>query len=251
MWPIFAALVKAKASLKPEWEIMIPLRDRYDEKFDILEKLLISIPRDRRHQAITQLVSKSLSKVSNGLTLLPCFPSAELTQFILDNIDTCSFRSPKEIIEWITDVAEDSAVVKETLDNYLATQKESAIKLTITETLIPNTYDDLNDIHRLQLETAGIRYGAEEFPLYERIPFFASDKDMATSEDDLDFAQQLKIVTLSDDKEVLYDAFLYLVDNGTIFKAGTTDVVASISQGSINCKDKSLLTELKNALGRI
>lgn len=45
-----------------------------------------------------------------------------------------------------------------------------------------------------------------------------------------------------------YDAYTYAGDSGTIFKAGTTTVVAEIVQGGIECKNEALGDALNAAL---
>jgi hypothetical protein len=249
LWPILTALVKDNVSIKPEWEEMLPMESRNDEKFEIVQSIINLIPADRRTQVIAKRVSESLSKATTGLNLLPLYPSAELTQVILNNIDKCSFLSPKEIIKRISEVAEDSPEVRSTLDTYNAQQNSTAITLKIIKTLKPASYNDLTKTHKKQLKKSGELYGAEEYPLDERIAFFASDSEQAQDEGDLDFADQLTIHLIGDEKgNHLYDAFLYMTESGTIFKAKKTDFVATISQGGLSCKDSDLKKSLLNIL---
>jgi hypothetical protein len=249
LWPILSALIKGNVPIKPEWEGMLPIESRNDEKFEIVKGALALLPEARRTQAITMQVSRSFDKAVAGLHLLYIYPSSELTELILNNIDKSKALSPKEIIKRISEVAGDSPSVRSALDAYNAQQNSTAITLKIIKTLTPYNYDDLTKIHKKQLEKSGKLYGAEEYPLDERIPFFASDSEQAKDESDLNFAKQLTIHIIVDEKgNHLYDAFLYMTESGTIFKAKKIEVIATIEQGSLSCTDSALKKSLLNVL---
>jgi hypothetical protein len=56
-------------------------------------------------------------------------------------------------------------------------------------------------------------------------------------------------VRIADAKgKLAYDAWLHLIDAGTIFRAGTTDVAAEIVQDGLECGDRALRTALAAAL---
>jgi hypothetical protein len=57
-----------------------------------------------------------------------------------------------------------------------------------------------------------------------------------------------ELILLVDDKgKPAYDAWLYMGDSGSIFKAGTTKRIAEIIQGSLECKPLTLHLALKDA----
>lgn len=51
-----------------------------------------------------------------------------------------------------------------------------------------------------------------------------------------------------DEDVVVYEAWFYQVDSGTIFKAGTTEIVAEIIQSGLECDDEELEKELGMAM---
>ena len=49
-------------------------------------------------------------------------------------------------------------------------------------------------------------------------------------------------------KKPAYDAWLYMADSGTVFRAGTTEVVADVIQFGVECADKPLGLALSGVL---
>jgi hypothetical protein len=53
------------------------------------------------------------------------------------------------------------------------------------------------------------------------------------------------------DGRVAYAVWIYLTDNATIFRAGTTEIVGGASQGGIECGELGLREALLRAKSRV
>ncbi len=118
-------------------------------------------------------------------------------------------------------------------------------KLTCGRCLKPMALDELTPTQQAQLAAAGKLYDGRDLPAADRISVEGSDETGF----DQSFRGFLELCELLDGAGTpAYDAVLYMVDSGTIFRAGTTDVVAQIVQCGIECADPSLEKELEVAL---
>ena len=104
----------------------------------------------------------------------------------------------------------------------------------------PTHVDDLNAIEREQLAYAGMLWDGEDKTATERL----SDSP-DTEGCFLGFVDFWDVVD-TQTEEVLYHACLLMVDSGTIFRAGTTEVVAEVIQMYL---DHAIDPQLHNALG--
>jgi hypothetical protein len=99
---------------------------------------------------------------------------------------------------------------------------------------------ELSPIEREQLRAAGRLYDGEDL-----------DAEARLTEDDQDEAGFRGFCTLwrvVDGDEVRFDAWLYQVDSGTFFRAGTTEVVAEVVQFGLECTDPQVRRELGPAM---
>ena len=104
----------------------------------------------------------------------------------------------------------------------------------------PRSLDDLTPLEQAQLAVAGERYDGEALPAAARIPHADGDDDVMLS--------SLTVVDLHDASgEVRYVAWTYCVDAGTVFAAGTTDVLAEVIQFGLSCPDPALAAALSAA----
>ncbi|GAB3824353.1 hypothetical protein ACFPIJ_63245 [Dactylosporangium cerinum] len=98
----------------------------------------------------------------------------------------------------------------------------------------------LSPIEREQLRAAGRLYDGEDL-----------DAEARLADDDHDEASFRGFCTLwrvVDGAEARFDAWLYQVDSGTIFRAGTTEVVAEVIQFGLECADPEVRRELGPAM---
>lgn len=104
----------------------------------------------------------------------------------------------------------------------------------------PLSLADLSPLEQAQLAVAGERYDGEELPAAARIPHADGDDDVMLS--------SLTVTELHDAGGALrYVAWTYCVDSGTVFAAGSTDVVAEIIQFGLTCPDPELAAALDAA----
>ncbi len=98
----------------------------------------------------------------------------------------------------------------------------------------------LSPIEREQLRAAGRLYDGEDLDAEARL---ADDDQEETS-----FRGFCTLWRVVDGDEPRYDAWLYQVDSGTFFRAGTTEVVAEVIQFGLECDDAEVSRELGPAM---
>src|SRR3569832_1525369 len=102
---------------------------------------------------------------------------------------------------------------------------------------------DLTDLQRAQLAVVGkLYFGEGELP---QIAEDDSDGDPMETRTLL----SCEVWRVVDDGRHLFDAWLYIGDSGTIFKAGTTNKVAENNQNHLEFDDDAVGAVLKSALG--
>jgi hypothetical protein len=101
--------------------------------------------------------------------------------------------------------------------------------------------DQLAEVQQQQLAAAGKRYDGNDLPAGARL---AGDPDT----DEGSFGGFVALWKGVDGDAHLYDVWLYNVDSGTIFRAGTTEVVAEVIQFGLECSDEAIAAELGPAL---
>ncbi|WP_238019761.1 hypothetical protein KZZ52_11710 [Dactylosporangium sp. AC04546] len=99
---------------------------------------------------------------------------------------------------------------------------------------------NLTPIQRDQLRAAGKLYDGEELDAAARLV-----NDPHDERSFLGFCNLWRVVDGTEDR---YDAWLYQVDSGTIFRAGTTEVAAEIIQFGLETRDPAVRAELGPAL---
>jgi hypothetical protein len=99
--------------------------------------------------------------------------------------------------------------------------------------------DELTPLQQTQLVAAGKRYDGGNYSAAERLSFEGSDAHPGGQKQSFKgFLEIREIVDTSG--QPAYDAFLYMVDSGTIFRAGTTEEVADVIQCGLECDDEAL-----------
>jgi hypothetical protein len=108
----------------------------------------------------------------------------------------------------------------------------------------PGHGDELSDVERAQLEAAGERYDGDALPAEARLSPPGGDWDEEAS-----FHGFVSVWDLVDDTgSVRYTAWFYRVDSGTIFRAGTTEVVAEVIQCGLESEDETLAADVLEAV---
>lgn len=103
--------------------------------------------------------------------------------------------------------------------------------------------DGLTPIERDQLRVAGKLYDGEDLAVEVRLVPVAPDDYMEGS-----FGDSCTLWRVVDGDAVRYDAWFYMGDAGTLFRAGTSDDVACVIQGGLQCDDPAVRTRLGAAM---
>lgn len=119
-------------------------------------------------------------------------------------------------------------------------------ELRVATVLDPVTLDALDDVRRRQLEISSRLYSGSEEPV--EVILGRGDDD----EDERIHPGFLELRTIvGPDGAPRYDAWLYMVDSGTIFEAGTETVVAEVIQFGVETDDDALARALEPLLGKL
>ncbi len=102
----------------------------------------------------------------------------------------------------------------------------------------------LDDAAKAQLHEAGRRYDGNDLPAEARIGNGDDDEDEESGK----LFRVTRWSIVSEDGATRYDAWLYQVDSGTIFAAGSANVVAEIVQFGLECTDPAVLAAIEPAL---
>jgi hypothetical protein len=108
----------------------------------------------------------------------------------------------------------------------------------------PESAEDLSPIQRQQLERAGKLYDGNALSAEERL---SPDREPGDGEDEGGFHGMLEIWDVEENGEHAYDAFLYMVDSGTVFRRGSLDVVAERIQVYFEAPDADFASYLQEA----
>lgn len=227
-WPFLKALDLAQVPFKQEWEALLPTFPRSDDKSAdadykraLYMKLVRGIPQERRGKAII----KSLGFSDNfgamtGTALLADFPSPELANYIVSKFRTMDVPA-RPIIAKLKELGFDPK-----------TGSKIPLELVVKKARTVSALGELSAGEKKQLEAARKLYDGAETPAK-------------------DYLETLEIRNVIDKKtkKPAFDVLLYMVDAGTVFKAGTTTAVASIAQGSLDCADLDLRESLGDVVG--
>lgn len=127
------------------------------------------------------------------------------------------------------------------------TQAKSDIPATATLRFVncrrPRDVAALSDLEKEQLVVAGKRYDGEALPVEARLA--EPGGEWGEEESFYAFVSLWDVVDETD--TVRCTAWFYQVDSGTLFAAGTTDVVAEVIQCGLECSDDALSSQLIEA----
>ncbi|MEU8513719.1 hypothetical protein AB0C76_19315 [Kitasatospora sp. NPDC048722] len=101
--------------------------------------------------------------------------------------------------------------------------------------------DSLTPVQAEQVALSGRLYDGEDLPADRRLSADGDDEAV------LDFCELWDVVA---DGAPRYEAWFYQVDSGSIFLAGTTEVVAEVVQCGLECPDPERRLELGTAMVR-
>jgi len=237
-WPIFFALLEAKIPIEARWDRLFPLPffaldDHKCRKLvPHLADCIGAIPEVRRDAAITRaLVDEKLNLVRNGLCVLAIWPSAKVLECMLAHAD-----KPSVLLRRIAEEFPSMAPIARALE--AGRKPPPALRRAAAPTTI-TSLGKLDPVAQKQLAVAGERWDGQKLTAAARL---AKGKESSF----LGSLERCAVVTGTGER--VYDVFTYAGDSGTIFATGTTRVVASIIQSSIECRNAALAEGLEIAL---
>jgi hypothetical protein len=237
----FVSLVRAGTVVKPEWDVLLPLAPWIGA--EERTRNIGAVPEPRRNAALARAFQRGMfdtDRVRLALEMLPEFPYPSVAEIVVAHIDVT--RDTENALALLREAsAKNPAIAKVTKS--LFAKLEARPKLRISKHIAPVTRADLDALRTKQFETAQAGYGGKRLTVAR---IFAEEEDEAG---ETIMPSLTEIVLLVDEKGApAYDAWLYMGDSGSIFKAGTTKRIASIIQGGLECKPLPLRVALKDAL---
>jgi hypothetical protein len=239
----FGSIVRAKIEVKEEWDVLLPIAPwiRPEERTRYVE----AIPEARRSAALNYALQRgmfNIDRIRVALEVLPEFPYPGVAEVVVAHIDAT--RDTEKALALLREAGAKNAGVAKVAKPLLS-KLAKAPKLKIAKHVPRLTEADLDPIRTKQLETAQSTYGGKRL---KAAAIFQNEADGDVGGETI-LPSLTEIVYLMDEEGApAYDAWLYMGDTGSIFKAGTTKRIASIIQGGLECKSLQLRVALKDAL---
>ncbi len=238
-WVVFLALVRAKVPIEPRWDVLLPvLFGAKDWAFECAA----AIPTSRRGPALSAALRASHPNyaLTAALDLLERFPSREILEAYFD-ISKSIGHAPRVDLPRLEKVAAKHPDVRVELDARMK-RKVALLKLHVTDDFAPMGVSELSVLQKKQLVRVGTLYDGRKLDAEARI----GDGEWETTGT---FRGMLTITELADEAgKPRVTVFECLADSGTLFRAGTTKVVAQIIQCGLECEDTRLHEALYVAL---
>ncbi|NUO48146.1 MAG: hypothetical protein HOV80_04735 [Polyangiaceae bacterium] len=221
--PIFLGLVRAGIPIEPAWYELLPLDPWTPEA--LLHECIDAIPEPSREEALAVAIPR-VGQYSSlvALKLLPRYPYRRIAEQLLAKLST--LPDPKAVIATLQTLAAQNRGIAEAL---AATQAELdyAASFSVGPLRTGLALEEVSGVDRAQLEAAIRGEGEADEPILPAHTWtFRIDRQGAPA----------------------YDVWMLMVDSGVVFTTGTTEVVAEIIQGGIECGDRKLRMVLKDML---
>lgn len=238
---VFTALVAGRAPIEERHDAL--LRLSWGDFGDATLRNIAAIPEARRESAVLAAMDEVAfpnHRLRIARLILPHHPFASLLKGVLATLDRLD--NPAAALRELGEIAEQHPELASIVHAAREHQPAAPI-LKVAEILDPVTLADLDPIARRQLEIANRLYGGSEM---------IAEDILAQTDDEADevinprFVQRRRIVDESG--QPAYDAWLYNVDSGTVFRAGTEEVVAEVIQFGLETSDPALRIALPDAL---
>jgi hypothetical protein len=172
----------------------------------------------------------SAGKVISGLRILERFPSREVTAIVLEHADKVDYLPKRDTMKKLVAMGEKHRVIRDTIAPHV---KPPAVELCVTRSVKPRRMTDLSPTWKKQLVVAGEHYDGKTLPAAVRLGVAPYTGRGAADFQSFAGFLEIRELAIAGTKKPAYTAFLYLVDSGTIFAAGTTRVVGVFIQCSL------------------
>lgn len=234
---LFTSLLDGGVPLEPRWDILLPTPfTNPPEHYALVARALRAMPVERRGPAVVMSLAFELSTaiVAIGLDVLAEFPSRELAALVVVHAAQATSPPQRETLRRLAELARTHAVIADALP----ARRQERIELAVRNVRRPRVVAELTALEQKQLSAAGRLYDGRRASAAARL---GEKRSSATS-----FAGSIEIRDIVDASgNDAYVAYLVLVDAGTVFRAGGTDVVATIIQGSLQCDDDDVREALQ------
>lgn len=236
---VFLSLARAGVPILPEWEPLFPPADFVfgRPRFDLVVECARALPRERLRDVLAASAQRyPVLAVETALAVLDELDAGDVAHLAL-RLNGPGW-SRRRVVERLEELAATRPNVRAALDH-----RDGSVpppRLVCVESRAPRGVDDLREADADQLAVAGKAWDGLELPADARLEGAGAEASMVES---------LEIRRLADASgKHLYDAILVGGDSGTIFAAGTTDVIASIVQGAVQTTDDALGAALDEVL---
>jgi hypothetical protein len=232
---IFLALVRAGVRIEPRWEHLYP--NVMGASRDLLFECAHALPEDRRAAAL----APHLPSMSLATEIVAEFPTSDMVRALLDGTEANSVRWTW-LVEKMRELGKTQPVVAAAVEAIVAATPKP-LDLYVTSMRKPTSAAELSDLEREQLRISGKGYDQQDLDAEARL---ADDGSETT------FRGSFEVRSIADaNGSPVYDALLYL-DEGSIFRAGTTEEIGGMSQGGVVLKDRNdaLRLALQVAVGK-
>lgn len=237
-WLVFLALARAKRDALPEWDWMLPCS--FGEMAPLTVECASVLPEPRRGLAVARALSDLFPRqaLRAGMELVTKLPSLPIVEHLLQRSHDCisSIGCPprREWLRGLADALAEHADARKLVVDHLASLPPLP-KLRLRSARYVKKLEDLTPGQRTMFGVLGAGWegdsgplvtknaeGAPEFHSFDYVSAFELEDDSGTS---------------------VYEALLYMDEDGAVCRTGTTNSVAYVSQMSLRCNQGEELME--------
>jgi hypothetical protein len=225
---VMYALVRAGIAIDPSMERLLSVA-HYPHYRELTRECVLAISEERREQALLTALNRGDAFVGHdriALAVLADFPYPSIVRFLLAHVDRAMY--PKKVLASIAELGTKHPAIAEVLAAKRSTQKP-APKLHVVTRSKP-TIKELDANAKKQVEQSAKRFDDRK----------QSAADLLAGKGDEPLAPFERVAIADEKGKLAYEAWLHLIDAGSIYKAGTTKLVAQIIQDGIECDDHAL-----------
>jgi hypothetical protein len=211
----------------------LPIASRPEEELAATREVLNALPEERRWPAIRHGLKNMFDReaVRTALALLPDVPKVELADAILERCADVAGWPKRKIIAELSRVAANLPAIEAHIAPYIAALPPLEI-LKRGESLTPSSESELTPLQRAQCADGS-----------------ASIQGCGTDWVDDEEIEYLEFAPIFDAQgNHRFDLVLFMDEDGVIYRAGTTDRVATVCQYALYCDDPTLKESLQLAL---
>ena len=234
---VLLAILRAGRTFEAKYDRLVALDDyAWEPRVPFMREIVEAIPEQRRERAVEAALARLKGptwQLAIAMRMLETFPYGAIARQALAHIDE---GKPRKVLQQLGELAKQHPVIGDVLREYKAGQAPPP-KLVVLERTTPS-FDELDAISRKQVELCAERFDGRTLSAAQLV---AGDEDEPIA--------PFERTRIADAKRTpAFDAWRYSVDGGTVFRAGSTDVIAEIIQDGLECSDRALRLALIDAL---